>query len=61
VNWDPVDNDRARQRTGDRRPRLAFGRWSSSAKLTQWFFRITAYADDLLGGQELERWPEKVR
>ncbi|MBU4568956.1 MAG: leucine--tRNA ligase, partial [Alphaproteobacteria bacterium] len=28
----------------------------------QWFFRITAYADDLLTEvQKLERWPEKVR
>jgi leucyl-tRNA synthetase len=29
--------------------------------LEQWFFRITAYADELLGGIEsLTRWPEKV-
>ena len=26
VNWDPVDQHRARQRAGDRRPRLALGR-----------------------------------
>jgi leucyl-tRNA synthetase len=30
--------------------------------LTQWFFRITQYADELLDGLEtMEGWPEKVR
>jgi leucyl-tRNA synthetase len=30
--------------------------------LVQWFFRITAYADELLEGlKKLEGWPEKVR
>ncbi|MDE2351707.1 MAG: leucine--tRNA ligase, partial [Alphaproteobacteria bacterium] len=31
-------------------------------KLAQWFFKITAYSDDLLKALDgLERWPEKVR
>ena len=62
VNWDPVDNTvLANEQVIDGRG------WRSGAvveqrELTQWFFRITAYADDLLTEvQKLERWPEKVR
>ncbi|MBT9152587.1 MAG: Leucine--tRNA ligase [Firmicutes bacterium] len=29
--------------------------------LTQWFFKITAYADDLLTGHEEINWPEKTK
>lgn len=29
--------------------------------LTQWFFRITAYADELLAGLEEINWPEKTK
>ena len=55
-------HDRARQRAGDRRPRLAFGRDVERRKLSQWFFKITGFADELLQGLEtLDRWPEKVR
>ncbi|MBY9065925.1 leucine--tRNA ligase [Hyphomonas sp. WL0036] len=62
VNWDPVDNTvLANEQVIDGRG------WRSGAlveqrQLTQWFFKITAYADDLLDAvQKLERWPEKVR
>jgi leucyl-tRNA synthetase len=62
VNWDPVDmtvlaNEQVIDGKG----------WRSGAvvekkKLTQWFMRITRFADDLIEGlTELERWPEKVR
>lgn len=62
VNWDPVDHTvLANEQVVDGRG------WRSGAiveqrELTQWFFRITAFADELLKGlEELERWPEKVR
>ncbi|MAN46961.1 MAG: leucine--tRNA ligase [Alphaproteobacteria bacterium] len=62
VNWDPVDNTvLANEQVIDGRG------WRSGAlveqrELTQWFFKITNYAEDLLGEvQKLERWPEKVR
>ncbi len=62
VNWDPVDNTvLANEQVIDGRG------WRSGAlvekrKLTQWFLRITQYADDLIDGlKTLDRWPEKVR
>jgi leucyl-tRNA synthetase len=62
VNWDPVDMTvLANEQVIDGRG------WRSGAvverrKLSQWFFKITAFADDLLAGLgTLERWPEKVR
>ena len=62
VNWDPVDN------TVLANEQVIEGRgWRSGAiverrKLSQWFFKITEFADDLLRGLDgLERWPEKVR
>ena len=62
VNWDPVDNTvLANEQVIDGRG------WRSGAlveqrELTQWFFKITHYAEDLLNEvQKLERWPEKVR
>ncbi len=62
VNWDPVDNTvLANEQVIDGKG------WRSGAdieqrELTQWFLRITDYADDLLEGlKTLERWPEKVR
>jgi leucyl-tRNA synthetase len=62
VNWDPVDHTvLANEQVIDGRG------WRSGAvvekrKLTQWFLRITDYADDLLEGlKTLDRWPDKVR
>ncbi len=62
VNWDPVDHTvLANEQVIDGKG------WRSGApveqrELTQWFFRISEFADDLLAAlDDLERWPEKVR
>jgi leucyl-tRNA synthetase len=62
VNWDPVDMTvLANEQVIDGRG------WRSGApvekrKLTQWFFKITDMAEDLLAAlDKLERWPERVR
>jgi leucyl-tRNA synthetase len=62
VNWDPVEQ------TVLANEQVIEGRgWRSGAvveqrELTQWFFKITAYAQELLDAIDgLERWPEKVR
>lgn len=62
VNWDPVDHTvLANEQVIDGRG------WRSGAlverrKLSQWFFRITDFAEDLLEGlKDLDQWPEKVR
>jgi leucyl-tRNA synthetase len=62
VNWDPVDQTvLANEQVIDGRG------WRSGAlveqrDLTQWFFKITSFADDLLASLDtLDRWPEKVR
>ncbi len=62
VNWDPVDHTvLANEQVVDGRG------WRSGAlveqrELTQWFFKISDFGEDLLAGlEELEQWPEKVR
>ncbi len=62
VNWDPVDMTvLANEQVIDGRG------WRSGApverrELTQWFFRISDYAEDLLAALDgLPDWPEKVR
>ncbi len=62
VNWDPVDqtvlaNEQVIEGKG----------WRSGAaverrKLSQWFFRTTAFREELLAAlEEMSRWPNKVR
>ncbi len=62
VNWDPVDGTvLANEQVIDGRG------WRSGAavekrQLSQWFMRITDYAEDLLAAlDDLPRWPERVR
>src|SRR5262249_15772186 len=62
VNWDPVDQTvLANEQVIDGRG------WRSNApveqrELTQWFFKITDFSQELLDALEtLDRWPEKVR
>ncbi|MEN5084480.1 leucine--tRNA ligase [Bosea sp. TWI1241] len=62
VNWDPVDETvLANEQVIDGRG------WRSGAiveqrELTQWFFRITAFGQELSDALDgLDRWPDKVR
>ena len=62
VNWDPVDMTvLANEQVIDGRG------WRSGApverrKLSQWFLKITDFADDLLAGlDDLDAWPDKVK
>ena len=62
VNWDPEENTvLANEQVVDGRG------WRSGAVverrlLSQWFLKITEYADDLLASIEtLDRWPDRVR
>ncbi|RTL75526.1 MAG: leucine--tRNA ligase [Bradyrhizobiaceae bacterium] len=62
VNWDPVDQTvLANEQVIDGRG------WRSGAlveqrELTQWFFKISDYSEELLSALDtLDRWPDKVR
>ncbi|AXI44897.1 leucine--tRNA ligase [Sulfitobacter sp. SK012] len=62
VNWDPVDmtvlaNEQVEQGRGWRSGALVERR-----ELTQWFFKISDYSEELLEAlDQLENWPAKVR
>ncbi|MEQ9640679.1 MAG: leucine--tRNA ligase [Alphaproteobacteria bacterium] len=62
VNWDPSEHTvLANEQVIDGRGWRS-GEPVERRKLSQWFFRITAYAEELLQALgDLERWPEKVR
>ena len=62
MNWDPVENTvLANEQVIDGKG------WRSGAeveqkKLSQWFFKITDYAESLLKAlDDMSGWPEKVR
>lgn len=61
VNWDPVDQ------TVLANEQVINGRgWRSGAlieqkEIPQWFFKITAYADELLSCLDQLKWPEQVK
>jgi leucyl-tRNA synthetase len=57
----PVLPDGARQRAGRRRPLRALRREVERVPRTQWFFRITDYADELLDDLDDIDWPERVK
>jgi leucyl-tRNA synthetase len=62
VNWDPVDqtvlaNEQVIDGKGWRTGAIV-----EKKNLSQWFFKITHYAEELLSGlDELSLWPEKVK
>jgi leucyl-tRNA synthetase len=62
VNWDPVeDTVLANEQVIDGRGWRS-GELVEKRLLSQWFLKITQYADDLLQAIEtLERWPDRVR
>ncbi len=61
VNWDPVDQTvLANEQVIDGRSERS-GALVERRELTQWFLRITDYAQDLLDDMELlDDWPERV-
>ncbi len=62
VNWDPVDHTvLANEQVIDGRGWRS-GALVESRELTQWFFKISQYSDELLSALgTLDKWPEKVR
>ncbi len=62
VNWDPVDGTvLANEQVIDGRGWLS-GALVEKKNLSQWFLKITDYAEELLEGlKSLPRWPERVK
>ena len=62
VNWDPVDHTvLANEQVIDGRGWRS-GALVESRELTQWFFKISQYSEELLSALgTLDKWPEKVR
>ena len=61
VNWCPVDNTVLANEQVVDGACWRCGSIVEQRSLEQWFFKITAYADELLAGLEtLSEWPEKV-
>jgi short-subunit dehydrogenase len=61
VNWDPVDqtvlaNEQVVDGRGERSGAIV-----ERKPLTQWFFRITDYADELLDDLDTIDWPDRVK
>ncbi|MFP4634826.1 MAG: class I tRNA ligase family protein, partial [Nitriliruptoraceae bacterium] len=61
VNWDPVDqtvlaNEQVVDGRGERSGAIV-----QRVPRTQWFFRITDYADELLDDLDTIDWPERVK
>ena len=61
VNWDPVDQTvLANEQVIDGKGWRTGNSWEEN--LSQWFFKITHYAEELLNGlDKLTLWPEKVK
>ena len=61
MNWDPVENTvLANEQVID--GKVAIRAEVEQKKLSQWFFKITDYAESLLKAlDDMSGWPEKVR
>ena len=62
VNWCPVDQTVLANEQAEGGVCWRCGSQVERRSLNQWFFKITAYADELLAGiDRLDGWPERVR
>jgi len=62
VNWDPVDQTVLAKRQVIEGRGLAHRRAGGKARNPMYFFRITQYAEELLGALDgMDGWPEQVK